>query len=246
MLQKKKIALLLSAVIILVIIGAGYMYLDHHPKPFPSHEAAVGEMGRYNKTAIQEVLEVIPIDDVHVVVPFVSENNEYGIGLWKWEALSWKLKKIVQRGEPFLWKLKEKDPSSHVLIWNMNPSDQISAIDYYLMRERSYYGTDEHNTYQPRIQLKHRVDASTRSYGAIQLPEVWLQLLEDERAANRSSESFSLFSSFSPRSSIAINWLPRSAAGEFVFPKHTVNGGSYVLSDVSTSPVYIIDPHDLE
>ena len=147
---------------------------------------------------------------------------------WVRNKFGWKLLRMDTRGEPNVWKLKANDPSTHYLLWNIDPKDQLSHIDYYLIRDRNYHITDKLQVYTPRVQLKTTVSMEKQSYGVLQLSEDWVNIW---------SENLSL---------PYIGWIPYNVPGQSTFPGNSVNGGGYTQGDIDLDFVRILNEVELE
>lgn len=244
--NRKKLILLVVLVLLLII--AGYFFTDGKPKPFPDEEAAIRTLSNLaQKKHIAGIEAVIPIDSKHVYVPFTTGNGEHGKSYWEWKRHKWRLNEMDTGGDPALWRVSEKDPSSYTLVWNMHPDDEVDRIDLYFIRERSFSISESVNVYDPRIQLVKSVPIRNQQpYGVLQLPVEWAQLLQEEFRLQqaRTGQSFEELSSAFLFG--YIKWIAYDDQGKEMFPRQSLNGGSYSQYGSSVNFIPIMNESELE
>lgn len=240
----KKALIVIVAAVLLVLV-----YSHYFPRSFPSDESAIGIMNkRFSEVNASRVLDTLQLDDRHMFVPYVSSEDKYGLSYWVWNNFKWKVLLIRSTGEPELWKINEKDPSTHYMVWNINPKDQLSRIDFYLMRNRGYSISQgqKSNIYTPGIQKHSSVSLEGKSYGALQPPAEWEKILQDDLHLMNNKQSYSIFDSLQTNSSMRIGFITYNQQGESSFPTQSVNGGSFSGGNVPTRFINFINDNELE
>lgn len=149
------------------------------PTPPTDWDSVADRINQANERAnVAEVLDIVPLDDRHLFVPFISEDGEYGASFWVWKRFEWDIPAVQSHGYPQNWQLKENDPASGYLVWNLDPASKIKELDFYLIRDREAGRTDGNDYYRPRAQLETSVGLDGRSYGILRMPDDWIELQE--------------------------------------------------------------------
>ena len=124
-----------------------YRYYFSQPGPFPTNEELVDEMNSvFPEAAASEIQAAVSIDEHRVVVPFISNRDDYSLSYWKWERGKWSAVSIHTNGSPMVWKMDNDHPSTFHFVWNIHPEDKLDSIHYYLIRDRDYRGGDGERT----------------------------------------------------------------------------------------------------
>ncbi|NIK79120.1 hypothetical protein FHS15_004278 [Paenibacillus castaneae] len=243
--NKKKIIILVSlAAIALIVI----LFYNAQPKDFPNDKQLIENMnGHYPEAGALKVQAATRLDERHAVVPFISSDDHYGVSYWIWKGLKWKLAR-VDTGEPKLWKLNANDPSTYYLVWNIDPKDQLNRINYYLIGPRGYSITQkpESNIYTPKIQKQFSSAVEEQTYGVLQLPEEWVQIMSSSLQLNKARQPSDIFQNRSFGSPIHVAWMPINQAEEMKNPIYTFNGGHYQLEKINLDYLQIINQDELE
>jgi len=228
---KKKIWSLGFFIILLSIIV--YWFYFSRPTSFPTNQQLIEEMNRiFPKATASIIQDTIPIDEHHVLVPFISNNEYYGLSYWVWKNHKWQVASIDTKGEPMLWKLNRNDPSSFYFVWNIDPKDQLSSIHFYLIRDRGYRIAEGIERYYPRVQMEKRVPIQEKSYGLMQLSDEWVTFMN----------AYKQF----PEQNMFFGWIPYDQTNNETFPGSSVNGTSYVNGKVDLEHVMIVGKGDIE
>lgn len=239
---------------LLIAFGAGslttflvYWFLFWPPNPFPSNRQVVQEINRtYEEAEAKVIQDILFIDSHHVVVPYISANEDYGLSYWRWRNHKWQVISIDTKGEPKVWKVNGDDPTSFALVWNAHPDDQLQAIQFYFLRNRNYGMTNGVEHYSPRIQMEKKISLREKSYGILKLPKDWALVLNSVLIENRGGKSSLFFNDFFPLQNAYFGWLPYDQSGKETFPKQTVNGHTYVVDDIDQEHVMILNTVDIE
>lgn len=234
----KKILWSLVSFIILLSIGVYWFYFSK-PTSFPTNEQLIEEMNRiYPEATASIIQETIPVDERHVLVPFISQKADYGLSYWVWENHNWKVVSIDTKGKPMLWQLNRNDPTSYYFVWNIDPKDQLSSIHFYFMRERGYRVANEIEYYYPRVQMEKRVSTQEKSYGWMQMPDDWVEVMNAYRKAESAKKS--------PARDLYFGWIPYDQTNKETFPENSVNGSGYSNGEVDLDYLMILNKSDIE
>jgi len=227
-----------SFFIILLSIIVYWFYFSK-PTSFPTNEQLVDEMNSiFPKAAASIIQDTIPIDEGHVLVPFISNKDDYGLSYWAWKNHKWKVVTIDTKGKPMLWKLNINDPSSLYFVWNIHPKDQLSSIHFYLIRDRGFRIAEGIERYNPRVQMEKRVSVQEKSYGLMQLPDDWVTFMNAYIKVESAKQS--------PERDIYFGWIPYDQTNKESFPESSVNGAGYSNGEVGLEYVMILDKGDIE
>lgn len=245
--KKKNMWLLIAFGIVLLTTFLVYWFLFWPPKPFPSNEQIVQEINRtYEEAEAKVIQDTLFVDTHHVVVPYISANEDYGLSYWRWRNHKWQVISIDTKGEPKVWKVKGNDPTSFAIVWNAHPDDQVQAIQFFLLRNRNYVMTNGVEHYSPRIQMEKEISLREKSYGILHLPKDWALVLNSILIENRGGQSSLFFNDFYPLQNAYFGWIPYDQSGKEAFPEQTVNGNSYMVDDIDQEHVMILNTVDLE
>lgn len=220
----------LALVLVIAILSAYWFYLAK-PSGLPTEKEIMSMAAKEDTTFRPDnIQEILAIDSTHVLVPFITSKDTYGLIFVVWKHHKWAMDSIVTNGSPRIWTFKKNDPSSQYIVWNMHPDDQLGQIDFYLLKRRSYSGSGGISTYEPGTQMKTTALLDESTYGFKKLPKDWAYYMENFKDTSR-NEPHSMFDNFFSHSSMYIGWLPMNKNGESVFPEQSVNGESYHRGD---------------
>ena len=227
-----------SFFIILLSIIVYWFYFSK-PTSFPTNEQLVDEMNSiFPKAAASIIQDTIHIDEGHVLVPFISKGDDYGLSYWEWKNHKWKVVSIDTKGKPMLWKLNINDPSSLYFVWNIHPKDQLSSIHFYLIRDRGFRIAEGIEHYNPRVQMEKRVSVQEKSYGLMQLPDDWVKFMNAYIKVESAKQS--------PERDMFFGWIPYDQTNKESFPESSVNGAGYSNGEVGLEYVMILNKGDIE
>ena len=132
---KKKLRVLTGIGMFSILLFAVFSWVYFSkPNSYPTNEQLVEGINSAFPDAVAEVIQdTIYVDDRHVLVPFISEENNYSLSYWKWGGSKWEVVSVHSRGEPILWKVDKRDPTSYHFVWNIHPDDNMSKLDFYLL-----------------------------------------------------------------------------------------------------------------
>ncbi|WP_428909970.1 hypothetical protein [Niallia sp. Krafla_26] len=232
---------------IFIVLLSAIIYWSYFSKQatFPTNEQLVEEMNRvFPEARSSEIQDRIFVDEQHVVVPFISEKNDYGLSYWVWQKRKWRVASIDTKGRPMVWKVNQRDPSTFHFVWNIDPDDKLDSIQIFLIRDRGYGITEGKEYYDPRVQMDTKISLQDKTYGALGLPENWVAFL-DAFGKVETAEQPDLFFSF-PEPAMTFGWIPYDQEGKETFPEHSVNGSGFSNGDGDLEHVMIMDKGELE
>lgn len=240
--MKKKIYV--SVIIAFVLFICWYYFSG--PVALPKEDDLIEEIKNAHRVTPETIQDTIFINDRHVVVPFVSTNNHYGLSFWVWEKRKWRLTSVFTNGAPTLWELNSKDPSTYYFVWNIHPLDNVDSIDFYVLRERNYRGSGEKETYYPQIQMKKNVSLHEKSYGIIALPEEWISVIDSIQTVDSYKKQDLFWSSIFHDPMIYYGWIPRNKEGNELPLEHTFNGSGFTGGRMTIVRLHLLDENELE
>ena len=234
---------------VLVVLSSIIIYWFYFSTPisFPTNEQMVKEINSVHPEAAASVIqETIPVDERHVVVPFISNENDYGLSYWVWKKHKWRVVTIDTKGEPKVWKINRKDPSSFHLVWNIHPEDQLGSIAFYIIRDRGYQITEGIENYVPRIQLEKKVSLQEKSYGMMELPDEWMGVMNALIEVDSPQKPELFYNDFFPERNMFFGWIPIDQSDKEIFPEGSLNGSGFSNGNVDLEHLMILGKGDLE
>lgn len=246
--KKPKLTIFIGLIIAtLLSLVCAYWFFFSKPTTFLTDEQLLEELNStFKGVDAKTIQDKIFIDDHHVVVPFVSTENEYSLSYWEWKMRKWQVATIENSGELRLWKIDQNDPSSYQFVWNIHPEDQLSTISIYLIRERGFIISDEEERYFPKVQMVKTIDLAEQPYGVMQLPEDWVAFMEESNKIESPNTSGFLFNNFQTRYSMYFGWIGADQSGNVAYPEHSFNGQSYSTSNINLEYVMILNEQEIE
>ncbi|TXC89304.1 hypothetical protein FS935_17675 [Metabacillus litoralis] len=173
--SKKKLVLLLF-IAGLVAVCAYAMYIFSIPKDFYTEEELLEKIPLI--TPKKEIQDIIQIDEETYFVPFLSADGSYGSSIWVWNTGKWECVGTDSASGP---SILANNGNSYVY-WNVHPHDKVQEWQIYLTSERNYSVTDANSenrleVYFPKIQVKHTLTLGKESYGYVELPSKWKEII---------------------------------------------------------------------
>lgn len=221
----------LLGIVVLLAVLANRFYFSK-PTVFPKNSQLIKEINQVLPEAeAATIQDKIHIDKRHVFVPFISEEDKYGVSYWEWERSKWKPVSINTIGEPYVWKIDSDDPSSFRVVWNIHPDDRASYLTLYFIRERGFSSMAGEERYDPRIQLEKKVNVAEKSYGVVRLPDDWGTLINSYSKIK--SVNTSPFGSSFPTDEMYFGWIPYDKKGKEVILNSSLNGHGFSTGEAS-------------
>lgn len=185
--MKKRLVMGVAAFLVLCF-GFIYWYYFSSPSSFPTDQEVAERINKdFPGAVVSTVLDKLPADERHLVVPFISAEDDYGLSYWVWKQRKWRIAEVDGGGRPKIWKVNVKDPSSYRIVWNIRPDQQAHSVSFYAVQHRDYSWGEEFDRYVPRVQMEKEVLLSSSQYGMLALPDEWLSYLEGEQKASISN-----------------------------------------------------------
>lgn len=234
---------------IFVVLSSAIIYSFYFSKPasFPENATLVEAINNLFPEADAHVIQdTIPVDEHHVLVPFISKKDDYGLSYWVWEKHQWRVASIDTKGEPKIWKINSNQPSSYHYVWNIHPNDRLNSIDFYLIRARGYIFSEGVENYQPRIQIEKKVSLKEKSYGLMQLPDDWATIINTFTNMKSETQPNDIMNSFFPEQQMFFGWIPYNQENKETFPERSVNGNGYSNGKLDMEHVMILNKIDIE
>nr|WP_106779316.1 hypothetical protein [Lysinibacillus timonensis] len=245
--MKNRKRFILVGLVFVIVISIVTIYWLFYSKPttFPTNEQIVEVMNRtFPEADAKTIQDTIFVDDRHVVVPFISNQNHYSLSYWVWEMHQWKVASIDTKGRLKLWKINQNDPSTFYFVWNIHPYDQLSSQSIYLIRERGFNKTDNTDRYYPRVQMEQKIDLQEITYGVMKLPAEWLAFMSASEKIESAKQPNLFFNNY--YNGIYFGWLVYDELQNVSYPESSVNGNGYSISNVNLDYVMLLNEQDIE
>ena len=232
--------------IFVITLAAVYWLFPSKPDPFPVKKQLIrGINGVYPEAEASVIQNTLLMDEHHVLVPFISKKNDYGLSYWVWKNHKWRMVSVDTKGEPRVWEINRKDPSTFRFVWNIDPNDHQSYMKFYFIRDRNFLVTDGEQTYYPRIQMEKKVFFTEKSYGAIKPPKHWTQVMNELRKIQSQKQNgISLFNDSNYEQ--YFGWASFNMQAKEMFPQGSMSGDGYSNGDEDISFIRFIDHTELE
>jgi hypothetical protein len=244
--RRRKLFLIIFVCLLIVISGIVYWFYYKDPEPFLDDKVFSREITSVlDRVQVKTIQDRVFLDERHVFVPYITENNKYGMSYWEWRNNKWRLLYGASTGEPRLVKLDMDKPSTYYFAWNIHPSDKLESIDFYLLKERSYRVSNGNDLYQPGILLKRSLKLTEKTYGVLKLPEEWASYLVASSSYEKGTHSDSILGSFIPTPTNHFGWMPISVNGREKFLEHTLNGNGFTSGE-KVEHIMFLSEQDLE
>ena len=222
----KKMLVPLLLITILIACGIFYWEFLAPPETLPDPEEINTILSDpYNRVEIAEIQDTIFLDDKHVYIPFITEEEGHGISFWEWKKHEWQLSSFSIGIMPQIWKIDSDDPSSHYIMWNFHPENNLDYLTFYLIKDRGYSVTEGKHQYNPAIQMDFRVDAGENSYGYSPIPSDWEEFMVAENKLMEEMKPNGLFADFFPPAQYYFGWQSISKDGTLEYPTFPDNNG---------------------
>ncbi|WHY77932.1 hypothetical protein QNH20_01775 [Neobacillus sp. WH10] len=205
-----------------------YWFYFSKPASFPTNEQLIREINQILPEASASVIQdTVNADARHKFVPFISEEGNYGVSYWGWEKHKWQVVSVDTTGEPHVWKVKSDDPSTYHLVWNIHPDDQVSYLKFYFMRDRGFLVSNGVETYDPKIQMEKKVTLQEKTYGALKLPNEWVELMNSIIKIDSAKAPGVFFNIIPANNSLYFGWTPYDKLDQAAILNRSVNGSGY-------------------
>lgn len=248
MVAKRRLLAFSGLVLLIILAGALYWFYFSKPGLFPKDEQLIMEINRlFPEAKAGTIQDTVQIDDKHIVVPFISKYDQYGVSYWVWEKHKWQTAYIDTRGQPHVWKIDRNDPSSYYFVWNIHPRHQLSNMKFYCIREREYHVTNGKELYKPRLQMEKNVMFEGKSYGVMHLPEKWGAAISSVMKVNAAKNPDIFFNQIPSEQQLYFGWIPYDQSGKEKFPEDGVaSGNGFSSGSADIEYVMVLSEEDVE
>jgi len=227
----KIIAFLLIGVIFLC---ASFWYYTSGPTKFPTNAQVVEEMTNdFAVVSTSVIQDKVFLDDHHVFVPFIAEDEMYGFSLWEWNNRKWNEVFVSTDGDIRVWKIDSKDPTTYRIVWNYPPQEQVDYMKFYLVNKRGFQVIDNEHIYEPSVQLDQQIVLSENLYGSMKLSKEWVSVIN---SLNISRDATSYY----------FGWRAFDSSDKITHPEGNENGSSSWGGGTHIEFVHFIEEFELE
>ncbi|WP_312472145.1 hypothetical protein [Neobacillus sp.] len=236
----------LLGTVVLAIVAIYWFYFSK-PTTFLTNEQLIGKINQaFPEAPVRVIRDIVHVDERHIFVPFISEDDHYGGSYWAWQKHKWQAVAMDTIGGPHVWKINSKDPSTFHLLWNIHPDDQVSYLKFYCVRDRGYHGFDGGVMYDPKIQMEKKVSFEENSYGVLRLPDNWLTFMKAFHKVESAKVPDLLFSSIFPVDQMYFGWTPYDKMDKEVILKSTGNGGGFSTGNGGVDFIRYLNESEIE
>lgn len=158
--MKKKVWVVSGVLGVTLSLAFLYWFYLSKPTSFPNNDQLAQEMNSlYPKAAVRIIQDTIPIDNRHMLVPFITNHDQYGLSFWIWKNRKWQVASLhTNGGNPMIWKIDRNQPSSYRIVWNFNPKEDLRYIRFNLIRPRNFLITNgTKHYYAPHVQMEEKL-----------------------------------------------------------------------------------------
>ncbi|PUB09918.1 hypothetical protein [Paenisporosarcina sp. OV554] len=245
--SKRKRLVLISVLAILLVISLLYWITSNNPGSFPDKEELIKEINHiFPEANVKEIKDTIELDEKHVFVPFISEENKYGVSHWVWKRSDWDLASVNTGGEPRSWRIEDGDSSTTYLVWNIAPQTPIEKLKFYLIKERTFRITEGVEYYDPGVQLEEIVELSDTSYGVIPLPDKWSSILASYTKLETARQPDVFSNSFNIENYMYFGWMAYDRSGKVLPPDHSLFGSGFTGGEEHIEHIRFLDELEIE
>ena len=243
---KKKRLVLISIFAIILVISLIYWITSNNPSSFPNKGDVIKEINHiFPEANVKEIQDTISLDEKHVFVPFISEENKYGVSYWVWQKSEWELASVNTGGEPKSWRIDDGDFSTTYLVWNIAPETSIEKLKFYLIKDRTFHITEGIEYYDPGVQLEELVKLSSTSYGAMPLPDSWSSILASYTKLETARQP-DIFSNFFIEHYMYFGWMALDRSGKVLPTVNALNGSGFTGGDEHIEHIRFLDKLEIE
>lgn len=167
---------LLKTLLVLAAVVWLALNLDGKPGAPPVHGEALKMLQAFAPDFnIKQALDVIPLGNKHLFVPYEDEDGNRGNSFMAWERFKWRVARVSTDTSPVVWHSGLGDHAKKAIVWNLAPGKNITELSLYFIVERNAGSSGNHDLYFPRIQMERKISPDNMSYGVLPFPEEWEQ-----------------------------------------------------------------------
>jgi hypothetical protein len=245
--NKKSMLLLGGLGLTLLVILAGYWFYFAPPGGLPGKQQAINEMMKeFPEADIELIQDIIFIDSKHVLAPFITKNEGYGLSFWEWRKHKWEFARIDTGATPQLWKTDPKDSGSYYIIWNFHPDNQLANLNFYLKKDGNFSISDGKHHYFPKVQMELEIEVGGKSsYGFTKIPDEWIEFITVENQLTASSMPNSIFSDFFPTEQYYLGWSSVNKDGSDEYPPLPGNSHGFGSGESHIEHIRYLDKREI-
>ncbi|MDW0113277.1 hypothetical protein QT711_08755 [Sporosarcina saromensis] len=234
----------------LVVSFALVIYLVYFSKPgvLPNEKQMVELIQKdVPRVGIKTVQDTLTLDERHVVVPFITNKDEYWLSYWEWKRNKWTVLAADTGNEPKLWKIDKNDPSSYWFVWNFRPENDATSLSFYLLNQRRYGQSNGEEYYYPQVQLEESVVLTTSPFGVMQIPKEWQQHHTELQRIQPKSHTPMYYPFSNIGYELNLGWIAYDEAHEEIFLSNGSSGNtSYINHNVNVEYIWRLSADQLE
>lgn len=244
---KKKLLTSIGIGMLLLTIVIVCWFNFAKPQPFPTNEELVKEMNTLFPEAHADVIQdTVHLDKNHVFVPYISEENDYGLSFWVWKHRKWKVEAIDTTGDMRLWKINSKDSSTYHFVWNFPSHDQISYMKLYVIKKRGYHISGDVHHYDPAVQLEEKISLPEKTYGSVQMANEWVSVIDAWNELNAAKSPGLFFNPFMMQQHMYFGWNTFDKSDTIIYPERSSTSSSFWNNSVGIENVMLVNESELE
>ncbi|MDI2587308.1 hypothetical protein OR571_09395 [Psychrobacillus sp. NEAU-3TGS] len=241
---ERRLVISIGLAMLLLTIVIFYLFNFTKPHAFPMDDKLLKEMNSFYAEAHADVIQdVVYLDKQHVFVPYISQENNYGLSFWVWKHRKWKVEEIDTTGDLRLWKINSKDSATYHFVWNFPSNDQISYMKLYAIKQRGYHILGDVHHYDPAVQLERKISFSEKTYGSIQLDTEWISVIDEWNKLNEAKQPDLFFQPFQP---MYFGWNTFDRSDTIIYPERSTGNSSILNNSVGIENVMLVNESELE
>ena len=231
--SKKTLLITIALLLVGGVAALFFVFPDkEEPKPFLTKEQVINRIGSLLPEAKPSIIQdVIYLDKTHVYVPFIGEEERYGMSFWIWKEDKWRAASVDNTGEPQAWTSGRQS----FVMWNLDPKDQISEMRLYLVSNRDFMVSEGVSFYRPRIEMSYTIPLPKTSFGVEKIPDAWQKVMKSYE--NHAKEGDGL--SFGNQESIRMGQAFFDEKGKETSPDISYGGHSYETGNAYVNQRYL-------
>lgn len=191
--SKRNIMMMASiGLFLLFILFVGWINLSPSKVTYSKEQLMKEIEEQYDEVKVAQILDISYLDEKHVFVPFMTEENEYGMSLWVRKFSKWHCGQILLNYSVMKWKIGSND----YFIWNVPLRNESIKLNLYLLRDRQYRVSDGDIYYSPAVQMEEEISIDSKSFGYRKINEEWIAVKDEHNHQNESRISFMNFQQY--------------------------------------------------
>ncbi|TQR20545.1 hypothetical protein [Psychrobacillus vulpis] len=244
---KKKLLTFIGSIVLVLATVIIYWFYFSKPTSFPNNEQLVKEMNSlFPECSATVIQDIVQLDEHHVFVPFISEENNYGLSFWVWKHHKWKIEAIDTNGNPRIWKINSKDPSTYHFVWNFPSTDYLNYMKLYLIKKRGYHISGNIHHYNPAVQMEEKIVLPEQNFGSLQVPDEWVAVINSMNELNSAKQPDIFFINFFPQQDMYFGWNTFDISDNITHPERLSNSSSFWNEGMDIEYMIFVNDSELE